>query len=128
MQVKNPVILIADDEQVNVFLLAQLLRSTNYNIVAAGDGGKALEIAIKEHPDVVLLDIMMPEMDGFEVLHRIKTHTEIKHTPVIMVSAKTEFTDIEKAISLGAMDYMTKPVNSSRLISLVKNIIDVRNQ
>ena len=109
-------ILIVDDQQINLFLLEELL-SDRYQTFTALSGQKALQIALSERPDLVLLDIMMPEMDGYEVLRHIRQNPLIKNTIVIMVTAKVDKEAIKSAFMLGADDYLKKPIDATDLFT-----------
>ena len=103
-------ILVVDDTPANIKILADLLR-TDYVLSVATSGADALEIAgAEDRPDLVLLDVMMPEMDGYEVCRRLKADPRTKDVPVIFVTAMTEVDDEAKGFSLGAVDYITKPI------------------
>ena len=102
-------ILIVDDTPANIKILTELLRK-DYLLSVATSGADALEIArSKDRPDLVLLDIMMPEMDGYEVCRRLKADPAMRDVPVIFVTAMSEVDDETKGFSLGAVDYITKP-------------------
>jgi len=109
---KNKKLLIVDDEKMNIINLAQYLK-TNYDILVAADGASALEIAEKQLPDLILLDIVMPDMNGFEVLTRLKNSPTTINIPVIFITGLDSAEDEEKGISLGAVDYITKPFHKS---------------
>jgi len=109
---KNKKLLIVDDEKMNIINLAQYLK-TNYEILVAADGTSALEIAEKQLPDLILLDIVMPDMNGFEVLTRLKNSPTTINIPVIFITGLDSAEDEEKGISLGAVDYITKPFHKS---------------
>lgn len=117
-----PTILIVDDEKANVFLLTEILKLYNYKVISAHDGGEALEKISSHRPDMVLLDIMMPVMDGMEVLEKVRNNKEIKNTPIIMISARNEPEDISNAMNKGADDYITKPVTSSKIMGRIKTV------
>ena len=103
-------ILVVDDTPANIKILADLLRK-DYLLSVATSGADALEIAGSEdRPDLVLLDIMMPEMDGYEVCRRLKADPKTQDVPVIFVTAMSEVDDETKGFSLGAVDYITKPI------------------
>lgn len=102
-------ILIVDDVADNVKLLSYDLADEGYETITAFRGAQALELAKKERPDLVLLDIMMPEMDGIEVCRRMKADPDLRAIPVIMVSAKGESDAIIEGLSVGAHDYIAKP-------------------
>lgn len=103
-------ILIVDDKIANLDLLKQMLRPLGYEIFFATSGARALDIAASVHPDLILLDVMMPEMDGFETCRRLKQVDALRETPVIFVTARTDVEDLAKGFEAGAVDYVTKPV------------------
>jgi CheY-like chemotaxis protein len=117
-------VLIVDDITVNIILLKTMLARTNVGILTATNGEEALEIVRKQKPELVLLDIHMPVMDGMEVLKEIKADPELEKIPVIMVSAYTSAEDIEQSMSLGASGFIKKPVIMDNLISSVKSELD----
>ena len=117
-------VLIVDDIPVNIILLKTMLARTNVGILTATNGENALEIVRKQKPELVLLDIHMPVMDGMEVLKEIKADSELEKIPVIMVSAYTSAEDIERSMSLGASGFIKKPVIMDNLISSVKSELD----
>ena len=112
-------ILVVDDEPTNIDVISGILKKS-YRTKVATSGAKALAIIEKSKPDLVLLDIMMPEMDGFEVCKRIKADKDTEEIPVIFVSAKTETVDITGGLKIGAVDYITKPVNPDILKARVE--------
>jgi CheY-like chemotaxis protein len=101
-------VLVVDDTPANLSLLSNLLKE-QYNITVANNGLKALALAAAAPPDLVLLDIMMPEMDGYETLNRIKSNEALNHIPVIMISALDDISSIVRCIEMGAEDYIPKP-------------------
>jgi CheY-like chemotaxis protein len=103
-------ILIVDDKIANLDLLKQMLAPLGYRIFFATSGARALDIAASVLPDLVLLDVMMPEMDGFETCRRLKQDEALRETPVIFVTARTDVEDLAKGFEAGAVDYVTKPV------------------
>jgi signal transduction histidine kinase/DNA-binding response OmpR family regulator/CHASE3 domain sensor protein len=117
----NKQVLIADDDVRNIFSLSKALEQYNMTVVAALDGKEALQ-KLEEHPgvDIVLLDMMMPHMDGYETARKIREHQTWKHLPVIAVTAKAMTGDREKCIQAGASDYITKPVDIDQLVSLLR--------
>jgi len=119
-------ILVVDDILPNVKVLSAKLLSEYYNVIAAYSGREALEKIEKEHPDIVLLDVMMPEMDGFEVCHRIKANPATAHIPVVMVTALSEISDRVKGLEAGADDFLTKPVNDTALFARVKSLVRLK--
>lgn len=116
---KKPLILIVDDTPKNIQLLASVLQSKDYQVNAAINGKEAMNRLEKVIPDLILLDIMMPEMDGFEVCQKVKQDEKLQDIPIIFLTAKTEAEDIVKGFQLGAADYVTKPFNSAELLSRV---------
>ena len=121
-------VLVVDDNQQNLELIQAYLEDFNCNTIPAEDGQKALEIlAEKELPDLILLDVMMPKISGFEVCRRLKGDTQTAHIPVIMVTALSELADIERAIDSGTDDFLSKPVNKWELITRVKTMLRLKN-
>ncbi|RRA97985.1 response regulator [Larkinella rosea] len=120
-------VLLVDDDMRNVFALSTLLEEQQMNVLTAVDGREALEL-LQENPDtdIVLMDIMMPEMDGYEATRRIRTDLKMTQLPVIALTAKAMAGDREKTIEAGASDYITKPVDSGRLFSLMRVWLSVK--
>jgi len=119
-------ILIVDDTPKNIQVLGTILKEAGYQIKAATDGKQALAAVEKSLPDLILLDIMMPEMDGFETCKALKTNSATRDVPVIFLTAKTETEDIVKGFELGAVDYVTKPFNSAELLARVNTQISLK--
>jgi len=126
-QQKTPIILIVDDDQPSLELLQAYLEDINCETVTAHDGLKALNIISKNPPDLVLLDIMMPKMSGFEVCKKMKNDPKTSDIPVIMVTALNEFGDIEQGISSGTDDFISKPVNKLELLTRVKTMLKLKH-
>jgi len=112
---KRPKILIVDDEPFNIDYLEQELEDLDYETISAGNGQAALELVEAESPDMILLDIMMPVMDGFEVLSRLKAEKSWRDIPVVVISAMSDMNSVVKAIELGAEDYLPKPFDPTLL-------------
>lgn len=112
-------ILIVDDERANILSLAQILKPT-YDVIVAIDGKSALEAAEKHTPDLILLDVIMPDMDGFEVLVTLKSSDLTRSIPVIFITGLASTEDEEKGFFLGAVDYITKPFKGSIVKARVK--------
>src|SRR4051794_16378292 len=106
-----PKILVVDDIQDNVKLLAYELADAGYEVAVAYSGAQALESVAAQRPDCILLDVMMPGMDGYEVCRRLKADDRMRNVPVLMVSAKDEVEDVVNGLDCGADDYITKPFN-----------------
>ena len=120
-------VLIVDDNPQNVELLQAFLESLPVKLVTAVDGVDALE-KVKEHnPDLILLDIMMPRMSGFQVCKRLKTDPATKDIQILMVTALNELGDIEQASECGTDDFVSKPVNKFELLTRVKSLLRVRH-
>ncbi len=124
---KTPVILVVDDNIQNLELLQAYLEDIVCTTVPAHNGIEALEIIASTPPDLVLLDIMMPKMSGFEVCRRIKNDPRTTDIPVIMVTALTEFGDIERAIDSGTDDFISKPVNKLELLTRVRTMLKLKH-
>lgn len=116
----KPTILIVDDMPDNLSLMMELLKN-DYVVKLANGGGRALKLAsMKPSPDLILLDIMMPEMDGYEVCQRLKEDPETKDIPVVFLTAKSEVDDEKKGLEIGAVDYITKPISPPIVLARVK--------
>jgi len=120
-------ILVVDDNEQNLELLVAYLETLGCAVVTAVDGIDALEKVAAEKPDLILLDIMMPRMSGFEVCRKIKSDPTTRDIPVIMVTALNELTDIERGVESGTDDFITKPVNHLELTTRVKSLLRVRH-
>ncbi|MEA3513655.1 MAG: diguanylate cyclase [Campylobacterota bacterium] len=121
---ENKTILIIDDTTTNLDILVELLDA--YDVIDAISGKDALEIVGEEKIDLILLDIMMPEMDGYEVCRRIKENKKTKDIPVIFITAKTDEDSIEKAFNVGGIDYVSKPFKPKELLARVKTHLEFR--
>jgi len=118
---ENKTILLVDDDVRNVFALSSVLEQRQMRVIFAENGREALEKLASEQPvDLVLMDIMMPEMDGYEAMRRIREHADWSHIPVIALTAKAMKDDRGKCIEAGASDYIAKPVNTDQLLSLLR--------
>ncbi len=124
---EKPVVLIVDDTPDHLALMCDLLRDT-YRVRVANSGEKALKIAASESPpDLILLDIMMPGLDGFEVCKRLKADPKTTNIPVIFLTAKVEAEDERKGLELGAVDYITKPISPAIVLARVKNYLALKS-
>ena len=117
----RPKILIVDDEPFNVDYLEQELEDLNYETISAVNGQEALDKVQSEAPDLVLLDIMMPILDGFEVLSCLKANPSTQHIPVIVISASNNLQSVVKGIQLGAEDYLPKPFEPTLLYARISS-------
>ena len=102
-------ILVVDDEPSLVMMVESRLKANRYGVIIANNGIECLEKAQTEKPDLILLDIMMPEMDGFQTLEKLRENNQTKSIPVIMLTAKSQLDDVNKAANLGVTDYIVKP-------------------
>jgi DNA-binding response OmpR family regulator len=116
-------ILVAEDEPVARDFLSYILQQEGYTPVLAADGDMALILAREEVPDLVLLDVMMPYVDGFEVLRRLKETPELQHIPVIMLTARTSDADVSVGFDIGAADYVEKPFSIAKLLARVRRAL-----
>lgn len=121
------VILIVDDEPVNVELLQAMLESEGYRVEAASGGPEALGRARREPPDLVVLDLMMPEMDGFEVCRHLKADARTADVPILMVTGLSDVQNKEQGLAAGADDYITKPVQRADLLARIRSLLRVRH-
>ena len=112
-------ILVVDDTPANIQALAAILKEKGYQISVATNGKQALEVLARVQPDLILLDVMMPEMDGFETCRQLKAAEQWRQIPVIFLTAKTDTADIVKGFDLGAVDYVAKPFNAHELLARV---------
>lgn len=119
-------ILVVDDTPANVKLLEAKLLQEYYEVITAVNGMEAIEKAKTEHPDIILLDVMMPGMDGFEVCQRLRADDETMHIPVVMVTALSEKSDRIHGLEVGADDFLTKPVNDMALFARVKSLVRLK--
>lgn len=120
-------ILIADDNHQNCELLDAYLADEGYEMLVAYDGKQALQKVAETQPDLILLDIMMPKLSGYEVCQQLKRDASTKNIPILMVTALNEQGDIEKAVAAGCDDFLTKPVNSLELKTRVRSLLRVRH-
>lgn len=122
----NKKVLVVDDNKNNIRLLTDILEDEGYTVFSAKNGLSALEMTCTLKPDAILLDIMMPEMDGFEVCELLKKDNESKDIPVIMVTAKTDTSDLHKAFDIGAFDYVKKPIDEIELLARLKSALSFK--
>ncbi len=118
-------ILVVDDNEQNLELLVAYLEDLQCEIRTARDGPDALEEVAKKRPDLILLDVMMPRMSGFQVCQRLKRNPATSTIPVLIVTALNEVSDVERAVEGGADDFLTKPVNRVELLTRVRSLVRV---
>ena len=125
---KPPRVLIADDNPQGVELLEAYLTGTGYETQVVSDGEETLRKVHEWHPDLILLDIMMPKISGFEVCKRLKADPQTANIVVLMVTALDQHSDIDRAVEAGTDDFMTKPINKAELLLRVKAALKSRQQ
>jgi two-component system, OmpR family, alkaline phosphatase synthesis response regulator PhoP len=123
----NSTVMIVDDNAQNVELLQAFLESLPVKLVTASDGIEALEKVAEHNPDLILLDIMMPRMSGFQVCRKLKADAKTRDIQILMVTALNELGDIEQAAECGTDDFVSKPVNKFELLTRVKSLLRVRH-
>jgi len=120
-------ILIADDNPDNLDIFRTRLAAHGYEILTATDGQEALAVALEMRPDLILLDVMMPKMDGTDVCRRLKADSSLSFTPIVMITAKTATQDIITALEAGADEYLTKPIDHGALVARVKSMLRIKS-
>lgn len=116
-------ILIIEDNERNMYMISYLLRSQNYEVIQAYSGIEGINSAKKNDPDIILLDIQLPEMDGYTVAVKLRENEALKKTPIIAVTSYAMPGDMEKAIESGATGYIEKPINPDTFISQMKSFL-----
>jgi two-component system cell cycle response regulator len=119
-------VLIVDDNQQNLELIQAYMESLPCRIEVAGDGAEAMASIAREQPDLVLLDVMMPRMSGFEVCQKLKGNPSTRDIVIIMVTALHEVSDMERAVECGCDDFVSKPVNKVELLARVRGLLALR--
>ena len=122
----NTRILVVDDEPQNIRLLQIRLQADGYTVLAANSGQEALELVQAEAPDLILLDIMMPGMNGFEVCQQLRAEESTQFIPVVMVTALAEKEDRIRAIEAGADDFISKPFDSHEVLARVRSLVRIK--
>ena len=121
-----PLILIVDDNIASLDIMQTRLTANNYSVITAADGEEGLAMAREKQPDLILLDIMMPKMDGLEVCRRLKKDPSIPFIPIIMVTAKTDSKDVVAGLESGGDEYLTKPLDHTALVARVKSMLRIK--
>jgi len=116
-------VLIADDEQNIVISLEFLLKREGFEVLVAGDGDAALQMVAEHHPDLVLLDVMMPKRNGYEVCQRMRERPEWRGIKIVMLSAKGREVEVSKGVSVGADLYVTKPFSNAELVAQINALL-----
>ena len=122
----QPVVLAADDDEDILELVAFRLERSGYTVLRAHDGEEALRLAQEEHPDLVVLDVMMPKLDGFEVTRRLRADAATSSTPIILLTARAQDADVQMGFDAGADDYLRKPFSPKELRARVQAILGRR--
>jgi two-component system, cell cycle response regulator DivK len=117
-------ILLVEDNELNRDMLSRRLQRRGYKVELAADGKEGLQKADTTAPDLILLDLSLPEMDGWEVLHRLKQHSKMKHLPVIALTAHALVTDRNRALEAGFDDYDIKPIELPRLLQKIESLLN----
>ena len=117
-------ILIADDDAVTTRFLASLLEEAGYEVLVAGDGRQAFELAVAHHPDLILCDLVMPYRDGYALLRSLRGQNGLNHVPVVILSALDREEDIVRGLEAGAEDYVVKPFNARELIVRIRKQLE----
>jgi DNA-binding response OmpR family regulator len=120
---RKPLVLVADDDQDILSLVALRLERSGYDVVAAGDGQQALTAALERGPDLAVLDVTMPKLDGYQVTERLRDDERTRHMPVILLTARVQESDIARGIEAGADDYVKKPFSTQELRDRVQAVL-----
>lgn len=116
-------ILVVDDSATAIMWQRMILKSGPYDIVTASDGQAGVEAAAAELPDLILMDVIMPRMNGFEACQAIRGAAATRHVPIIMVSTRSELANVEKGFASGCTEYITKPIDRNELLTKVKQFV-----
>jgi len=122
----TPTILVADDEEDLRELVTYRLTRSGYRVIGAGDGQEALELAAERTPDLMVLDVMMPKLDGYELTRRVRAEAALRSIPVILLTARSQESDIDRGFEVGADDYLKKPFNPDELVARVRAVLGRR--
>ena len=123
---ERPVVLAADDDEDILELVAFRLERSGYTVLQARDGEQALELALAEKPDLAVLDVMMPKLDGFELTRRLRAEEATSRMPIILLTARAQDTDVDRGFESGADDYLRKPFSPQELSTRVQAILGRR--
>jgi two-component system, OmpR family, phosphate regulon response regulator PhoB len=121
-----PTILVADDEEDVRELVVYRLSRSGYNVIGASDGLEAFELASERAPDLMVLDVMMPKLDGYELTRRLRAEEALRAIPVILLTARSQETDVDRGFEVGADDYIKKPFNPDELVARVRAVLGRR--
>ena len=116
-------ILVVDDSVTSLMWQRMILGQEKFVVVTAKDGREGVDMALAEQPDLILMDVVMPRMDGFEACRALRAHTATARVPVIMVTTRSEFKSVEAGFASGCSDYITKPIDKLELLTKVKSLL-----
>jgi len=116
-------ILIVDDSKTALMMQSMILRRDNYEVITASDGEEGVAKALAEKPDLILLDVVMPKMSGFDVLTRLRSEEATRETPILLVTTRGETTNVQAGYDAGCSDYLTKPVDGTELLAKLKRFL-----
>jgi DNA-binding response OmpR family regulator len=119
-----PLILVADDDEDIVGLIVYRLEHSGYRVITARDGEEALRLALSERPALVIMDVMMPKLDGYELTRRLRSNEETEHVHVILLTARVQADDVDRGFASGADEYICKPFSPQELRSRVQELLD----
>jgi DNA-binding response OmpR family regulator len=119
----NKKILLVDHSQTSLFLERMILRQGPYDLVTAADGEEGVREALAQRPDLILMDVVMPRMNGFQALRELRARPETRQTPVILVTTRGEPANVEEGWESGCSDYLTKPIDPEELLTKVKSCL-----
>jgi two-component system alkaline phosphatase synthesis response regulator PhoP len=124
---KKKKILVVDDEALTTELAKVFLEKYGFSVIIAEDGEAAISVANSEYPDLILLDVMLPELDGFAVCKKLKESEKFKNTPILMFTAKGLSSDIEEGEAVGADEYIVKPFSGKALVATIKRHLKIND-
>lgn len=116
-------ILLVDDSRTSQFVARMILKNGPYDVITASDGAEAVDVATASRPDLILMDVIMPRMGGFEAVRELRSRPETSATPIIMVTTRGESDEVEEGWEAGCNDYVTKPVDSEELLTKVRSCL-----
>ena len=120
---KRKKILVVDDSNTVLMMEKMILAKAQYDIITATNGEEAWQKASSDRPDAILMDVVMPKMNGFEAVRRIRELDHLRSTPIIMVTTRSEMENVEEGFSSGCNDYVTKPVNGTELVAKLRSLV-----
>ena len=121
-------ILVVEDNEINMYLCSRIIKSSGYEVIEARNGEEGVELAIKDKPDLVLMDIQLPGIDGLEATRRIRKSEADEDVPIIALTSYAMAGDREKALKAGCTGYIEKPINPETFISEIKKFLEVKNE